>query len=278
MTRSRMPSIHTLLASILLFCSVAVSSSALAQTRPAVKPNVAAPSTSEIYIGNSFFYYNNSLHGHVRNMLLEGDPMLAKKHRSTSVTISGSGLNWHDVESYFRPDAVGSYSFVANNEIRFNKPDKLFDAAIMMDCSQCPVHPQLKTLFAEFAKKDSDIVRKHGARPIFFMSWAYADKPEMTAQLAEAYTRAGNDNDALVIPAGLAFAQARSKRPELNLYVADKRHPSLAGTYLAASTVYASLYGKSPVGMKYNAGLDDSTTAFLQNTAWETVQDYYGFQ
>jgi hypothetical protein len=272
MTRSRMPSIHTLLASILLFCSVAVSSSALAQTRPAVKPNVAAPSTSEIYIGNSFFYYNNSLHGHVRNMLL------AKKHRSTSVTISGSGLNWHDVESYFRPDAVGSYSFVANNEIRFNKPDKLFDAAIMMDCSQCPVHPQLKTLFAEFAKKDSDIVRKHGARPIFFMSWAYADKPEMTAQLAEAYTRAGNDNDALVIPAGLAFAQARSKRPELNLYVADKRHPSLAGTYLAASTVYASLYGKSPVGMKYNAGLDDSTTAFLQNTAWETVQDYYGFQ
>jgi hypothetical protein len=278
MTRSRKPSIHTLLASILLFCSVAVSSSALAQTRPAVKPNVAAPSTSEIYIGNSFFYYNNSLHGHVRNMLLEGDPMLAKKHRSTSVTISGSGLNWHDVESYFRPDAVGSYSFVANNEIRFNKPDKLFDAAIMMDCSQCPVHPQLKTLFAEFAKKDSDIVRKHGARPIFFMSWAYADKPEMTAQLAEAYTRAGNDNDALVIPAGLAFAQARSKRPELNLYVADKRHPSLAGTYLAASTVYASLYGKSPVGMKYNAGLDDSTTAFLQNTAWETVQDYYGFQ
>lgn len=264
------------MASILLFCSVAVSSSALAQTTPSVKPNAATPSTSEIYIGNSFFYYNNSLHGHVRNMLLEGDPALAKKQRSTSVTISGSGLNWHDVESYFRPDAVGSYSFVANNEIRFNKPDKLFDAAIMMDCSQCPIHPQLKTLFTEFAKKDSEIVRKHGARPIFFMSWAYADKPEMTAQLAEAYTRAGNDNDALVIPAGLAFARARSKHPELNLYVADKRHPSLAGTYLAAATVYASLYGKSPVGMKYNAGLDDGTAAFLQNMAWDTVQDYYG--
>jgi hypothetical protein len=32
-------------------------------------------------------------------------------------------------------------------------------------------------------------VRKHGARPVYFMSWAYQDKPEMTAQLAEAYTR-----------------------------------------------------------------------------------------
>ena len=59
------------------------------------------------------------------------------------------------------------------------------------------------------------------------MSWAYADKPEMTAQLAEAYTIAGNDNNALVIPAGLAFARSISKQPELNLYAPDKRHPSL---------------------------------------------------
>jgi hypothetical protein len=268
-------SLPTLFAGVLFFGSVTVGAGAQAQSRPAVRPSPAAPTTSEIYIGNSFFYYNNSLHGHVRNMLLEGDPALAKNQRSTSATISGSGLNWHDVESYFRPDAVGSYSFVANNEIRFNKPDKLFDAAIMMDCSQCPIHPQLKTLFTEFAKKDAGIVRKYGAKPIFFMSWAYADKPEMTAQLAEAYTKAGNDNDALVIPAGLAFARSVSKRPEVNLYAADKRHPSLAGTYLAASTVYASLYGKSPVGLKYNAGLDESTAAFLQNVAWETVQQYY---
>ena len=34
----------------------------------------------------------------------------------------------------------------------------------------------------------------------------------MTAQLAAAYTEAGNANDALVIPAGLAFAKALYKR------------------------------------------------------------------
>ena len=150
--------------------------------------------------------------------------------------------------SYFRPNAIGNYSFDDQNNVVFNKLDKLFDVAIMMDCSQCPIHPKLKTVFTDFAKKGSDTARAHGARPVFFMSWAYADKPEMTAQLAEAYTVAGNANDVLVIPAGLAFARAVSKQPELNLYAPDKRHPSLAGTYLASCVVFSALTGRSPVG------------------------------
>jgi hypothetical protein len=43
-----------------------------------------------------------------------------------------------------------------------------------------------------------------------------------------------------------------------------------------ANTVYASLFRKSPVGLKYTAGLDESTATFLQTVAWQTVQDYYG--
>jgi hypothetical protein len=158
----------------------------------------------------------------------------------------------------------------------FNPPGKLFDAVVMMDCSQCPIHPQLKPVFTEYAKKNSAIARAHDATPIFFMSWAYEDKPEMTQQLAEAYTIAGNDNDALVIPAGLAFARMRAKQPELNLYQPDRRHPSLAGTYLASCVTFAALTGRSPVGNSYLAGLDAPTAAILQQTAWETVQDYYG--
>ena len=82
--------------------------------------------------------------------------------------------------------------------------------------------------------------------------------------------------DAFVIPAGLAFARSIAKRPELNLYVTDKRHPSLLGTYLAAATVYAALYRETPVGNAYTAGIDNDTARFLQTVAWETVQDYYG--
>src|SRR3954454_487031 len=249
---------------------------AMAQTRPKLTDvGIESPKTA-IYIGNSFFYYNNSMHGHVAAMRRAADPNNKSSYRSTSVTISGSGFDWHDVDSYFRPNAIGRYSFDEENNIFFNKLDRLFDVAIMMDCSQCPIHPQLGPVFVEFARKGSDAARRHGAKPVFFMSWAYADRPEMTAQLAEAYTVAGNDNDALVIPAGLAFAKAISKQPELNLYAPDKRHPSLAGTYLASCVVFAALTGRSPVGNSYLAGIDEPTARFLQNAAWETVQEYYG--
>ena len=138
------------------------------------------------------------------SLLRSADP--GYRFRSVSATISGSGFDWHDMESYFRPNALSSYSFDARNNIVFNKLERLFDVAIMMDCSQCPIHPQLKTVFRDYAKKNTDTVRKNGGKPVFFMSWAYADMPEMTAQLADAYTQAGNDFDAFVIPAGLAFA------------------------------------------------------------------------
>lgn len=251
------------------------SSAGLAQTKPVVTTLGPDFPKSGMFIGNSFYYYNNGLPGHVSLMEKAADPDHKQDYRNTMVTIGGSGFDWHDVESYFRPNAIGNYSFDENNVVVFNKPDKLFDVAVMMDCSQCPIHPKLKSVFTDYAKKNSDIVRAHGARPVFFMSWAYADKPEMTAQLAEAYTIAGNDNNALVIPAGLAFARAISKQPELNLYVPDKRHPSLAGTYLASCVVYAAMTGRSPVGNSYLAGIDAPTAKFLQTVAWETVQEYY---
>jgi hypothetical protein len=227
-----------------------------------------------LWVGNSFFYYNNSMHGHVTQLLNADGKTSAKGYRATSATISGSGLNWHDLEAYLKPGGVGSYSFVGDNEVQFNTFDKPFDVVMMMDCSQCPIHPKLQPLFFEYARKDSAIARSHGAEPIFFMSWAYADKAEMTEQLAAEYIKAGKENNALVVPAGLTFANALKRRPDLVLMVADKRHPTLVGTYLAACTVLASVYKQNPVGNKYTAGLSADLAAFLQSVAWDTVQSF----
>jgi hypothetical protein len=250
-----------------------------AQTTPTASgPLVATlangPPQSAIFIGNSFFYYNNGIHSQVGALIRSVEP--GSRFRGTMATISGSGIDWHDVGSYFRPNAVGRYSFRADNSIVFNKIDKLFDVAIIMDCSQCPIHPELKLVFHEHTRKHTETIRKHGAEPVLFMSWAYADKPDMTATLAAAYTQAGNDNKALVIPAGLAFARAIAQRPTLNLYAEDKRHPSPAGTYLAAATTYAMLFNKSPAGLPYKATLDAETATFLQSVAWDTVVAYRG--
>jgi hypothetical protein len=242
---------------------------------PAVSAASGAPPQSLLWVGTSFFYYNNSMHNHVGQLLRSaGD----RGFRQTSATISGSGLNWHDMQAHFKPGGMGSYSFNAKNEVVFNTGERarprLFDAVLMMDCSQCPIHPQLSALFFEAVTRDAAIVRRHGAEPILFMSWAYQDAPEMTASLADAYVKAGAANNLRVVPAGLAFARSLARRPDLVLHAADKRHPSVAGTYLAAATVMATIYRVSPVGNAYTAGLPPDVAAHLQSIAAETVRDF----
>jgi len=102
----------------IVLAAVFATSPLSAQTKPKIlETGIAAPA-SALFIGNSFFYYNNGLSGHLTQLLRSAAP--DTKFRSTSVTISGSGADWHDVESYFRPNALATYSFDANNNIVFN--------------------------------------------------------------------------------------------------------------------------------------------------------------
>ena len=268
------------LALVLSACSTAhapvgTEKAAMNASSQSTRAGTANPPRSTLYVGNSFMYYNNSLHGHVQQLARASANSAQAAHRSTSLTISGSGIDWHDVGAYLRPDGIGRYSFVGDNEVRFNPPGRQFDSVLMMDCSQCPVHPTLRPIFFEYARKHSATVRAQGVEPMLLMTWAYADKPEMTQGLADAYTEAGRLNDAHVVPAGLAFARSIELRPQLNLYVPDKRHPSLAGTYLTACTILASVYGVSPVGNAYVAELDADVARHLQQVAWETVRAYH---
>lgn len=267
-----------LLASLLL-TPIAAS----AETAPKVTDLGGGTAQSVLFVGNSYFYYNNGIHHQLSGLVAAADPQGGKKFKTVSITISGGGLSWHDVGSYFRPDGVSSYSIVDDREIRLNDPEKRFDVVVMADCSRCPIHPKLTGVFHEAVRRHSETVRLHGAKPVLMMTWANANKPEMTTPLAEQYTLAGNENQALVVPAGLAFAKARARRPSIILQQNDNSHPTLSGTYLAACTLYAALYGKSPVGSSFTGavqprtqGLDPDTARFLQEVAWETVREYFG--
>jgi hypothetical protein len=196
------------------------------------KPILVAPATkgleSFMFVGNSFFYFNNGLPGYVSKLAAAAPERDRPKFSFTMVTIGGSGLDWHDMKSYFRPHAIGSYLMNADDGVVFNDRKKYFDAVVMMDCGLCPIHPKLKAIFFESARNDAKIARKHGAEPILFMTWAFQNRPEMAAQLSDAYTKAGNDNNELVIPAGLAFARVVRERPDISLYQPDKRQPHVA--------------------------------------------------
>ena len=104
---------------LILVWVACMSATASAQTRPK-RTDVGAAPSGILWVGNSFFYYNNSLHNHVSNLVRAADPKGAP--RATSVTISGSGIDWHDLESYFRPDGIGKYSFVGTTRSSSTNP------------------------------------------------------------------------------------------------------------------------------------------------------------
>ena len=57
-----------------------MSAAASAQTRPKRTDLGAAPS-GILWVGNSFFYYNNSMHNHVSNLVRAADPKSAPRAR-----------------------------------------------------------------------------------------------------------------------------------------------------------------------------------------------------
>lgn len=230
---------------------------------------------SLLCVGNSFFFFNNGICRFLRRLLqgLDQPP----KFRTNMVTINGASLSWHDVESYFKPDGISSYAFDKDNNVVFRDPsDKLWDAVILLDSSQGPIHPVLGPQFAAEAKKDAEIVRRHGAVPIFVTTWAYRGKPEMTEKLAEAVVRVANENEALVVPVGPAFADAMAGRPGLDLIIEDGRHPTPAGTFLFALVIIETVLSIDVRTIRGTPFVEPELGEYLKLSAHRTVSDFLG--
>ncbi len=238
--------------------------------------------TSTLLAGNSFMYYNNGVVQWLQGMIAADG---VTRMSVSMVTIAYAGLDWHDIKSYLRPNAINGYTTTndGTNRVIFREGNgPVFDAVVLQDNSQGPVHPVLKQFTAKYAKLHGDTVREAGAMPLLMITWGYPDRPEMTRELADETIRAANDADLMTVPVGLAFAEARKGMPDLRLIIADKRHPSIAGTYLETCVLYATLLKKSPEGIAWY-GLGELTVTpevalYLQKTAWKTVTAFFGWK
>lgn len=254
----------------LLFLAALLLTPAAAAATPDVKaPQVDTPKRV-LFVGNSYFYYNDSLHNHVRRMVIAGDPALEKSLQYKSATIGGANLAHHNIEYLTEPGRIGV---------------KLpFELVILQDGSEAPLSEKRRALSMEKIREYSELIRKRGGQVALYMNHAYVPphkqaKPE-NMRLTEAhYLAAGNAVNALVIPVGLAFEEAYRRRPDMKLHKDyDGSHPDLVGTYLAACVVYASVYGKSPVSNAYDyyGKVSKEDAAFLQQVADDTVKKFFG--
>ena len=141
--------------------------------------------SSIMLIGNSFFYYNNSLHNHLGD-LYDADPDLDTPRRR-SITINGSSLSWHDVESYLSNEEIGSFKIDSETNSYEPYEDREIDVVIMMDCSLCPINDKRKDSFYKYVNKHSETIRSRNAEPILFMSWPYKNRPKMQDALEKEF-------------------------------------------------------------------------------------------
>jgi hypothetical protein len=118
-------------------------------------------------------------------------------------------------------------------------------------------------------------IRAHGAVPVLFLTPGFATGSPASAfdsysamhdRLDRNYRDVASELAAPVIPVGLAWAEALTRRSALALWEPDGVHPSLEGAYLDACVFYATLYNRSPAS-SFTAGLAPADAAFLQHVA-----------
>lgn len=254
----------------ILVTLIFVSGCAATPPQIPVVDDVKAESPKRVlFVGNSYLYYGDSLHNHVRMLARTADPSLKRKLNFKSATISGARLDHHNIDHLTMPGALG-----------VKDP---FQWVVLQGFSAAALSEKGSERFWNTALAFDKVIKARGGKTALYMPHAYV-KPNKRAKAEnirlneDLYVSVGKEIGALVIPVGLAFEEAYRRRPEIILHKGDGSHPEFIGTYLAACTVYASLYGKSPVGNEYDyfGRVDKETAVFLQQVAEGTVKAFYG--
>ena len=214
---------------IVLIALIALSSICFAQTK------------SILFIGNSYTYSNGGVDVMLKNIALsQGDTLYTE-----SFAIGGA-----------------KFSDFCNNSETFERiRSRAWDYVVLQEQSQLPSFPpsRVEAECYPFAKQLCDSIRANDSctQILFFMTWGRENGDQdncvyyeplctydgMQQRLRESYVQMADDNNAIVVPVGLAWKYVRDHYPEINLYQSDESHPSLEGTYLAACTFNRVLYG-----------------------------------
>ncbi len=221
----------------------------------AQEPTPAPLPVRVLFIGNSHTERNGGLDWLVGNMVAAEDPPRA--YEGSRRTASGVTLEYH-------------YNNGSVDAIREGD----FDAVVLQSYLPGADVPSAES-FLDYVARLDEVVKDSGARTIIFMTWPQGrgDWAQLDDFVA-AHRQAEAELGASVAPVGVAFANAQAERPDMVLIGDDTVHATWQGAYLAAATVYATLFDRSPEGLPYSFGLSDDDAAFLQRIAWQTLTDW----
>ncbi len=205
---------------------------------------------------------------------------------STLASLSSSGGNTliHD------QNTPGGYTLGQHisNTTTINKiTGSTWDYVILQEQSTTPaLSPNSFNSSAKYIAKEFIRQTDKCAKVMYYMTWGredpindcpgcgYTTYQDMQDDITEAYENTAYNSFGQIAPVGAAWKKVMNSGSSINLYTGDGSHPSVAGTYLAACTFYATIFGESPVGLSFHGSLSSTDAAFLQEKAFEAYQDY----
>ena len=95
----------------------------------------------------------------------------------------------------------------------------------------------------------------------------------MTYKLAAAYEAAAKKEGIKAAHVGLAFYDVYTHHKEIELYHPDSTHPSLAGSYLAAKTLFSAIFGVDPTTIDFNGNLKKEEADILSLAAKKVIEN-----
>lgn len=212
---------------------------------------------SILFVGNSLTYRNGGVGTHVAGLAGSGsEPIALEVEESTSGSATLLTHRFLGAEDIIRG---GGYDIVVLQ-------------------GDIPANQGRTELFLENARLLARVVDDSGARTVFFMAWPSENVDWVGLDdIVAAHRQVVDELDATVAPVGTAMERAQADRPDLVLIVDGAGHTSPAGTYLAAATIYATVFDRSPEGLRYRMeAVSEDDAAFLQRVAWEATQDWLG--
>lgn len=220
---------------------------------------------SILFIGNSYTFYNDMPTVYFQTMA---------KACGYNVQVATITKGAYTLEKFADPsDPYGQ--MVANALAK----EGVYDYVIIQEQSVRPASNP--AAFYEGAGQLVEMIRKTGAEPVLYASWGRQTGSEkldelnmtnesMTWALAAAYATIGAELQIPVCHAGIAFLDINTNT-QIDLYNADKSHPSYLGSYLVAMTLLAGIFGVDPETAPFKGPVTEEEDSALRKAAAKAV-------